>query len=85
MWREVDEQHLPVELRKRLTAAGLRCGIAGNELPLVLQGLMSEVDDDAQVLGEDGQKLSVMRPSRRRLQCRQATAINCCFRTCRMS
>jgi len=71
MWREVDEQSLPVELRKRLKAAGLRCGIAGNELPLPLQALLAEVDEDAQVVGQDGQMLSVKRPSRRRLQCRE--------------
>ena len=70
MWREVDEQHLPVEIRKRLTAAGLRCGIAGNELPLPLQALMADVDDEAQIIGEGGNLLSITRPSRRRLQCR---------------
>ena len=70
MWREVDEQHLPVDLRRRLTAAGVRCGIAGNELPTQLQAAMAEVDDEAQVIGESGQMLSITRPSRRRLQCR---------------
>ena len=71
MWREVDEQHLPVELRKRLSAAGVRCGIAGSELPLVLQGLIADVDDEAQIVGEGGRMLSVTRPSRQRLQCRK--------------
>ena len=71
MWKEVDELHLPVELRRRLTAAGIRCGIAGNELPLALQALIADVDDDAQVVDEGGKSLSVTRPSRRRLQCRK--------------
>ena len=71
MWREVDEQQLPIELRGRLSAAGLRCGIAGSELPLPLQTLLSEVDDDAQVVGADGKFLSITQPSRRRLQCRK--------------
>lgn len=70
LWREVDEQQLPIELRRRLAAAGVRCGVAGNELPLPLQALISEVDDEAQVAGQDGRLISVTRPSQRRLQCR---------------
>ena len=70
-WNEIDEQQLSVELRNRLAAAGIRCGVAGNELPAQIQKLLTDVDDTAQMLaGENGSRLSITRPSRRRLQCR---------------
>ena len=71
LWREVDEQLLPVDVRSRLSAAGIRCGIVGNELPTSLQAQLANVDDMVNVSDEQGQPLSITRPSRRRLQCRK--------------
>ena len=39
-WAELDETHLPVPLRQRLTANGFRCGLAGIQLPGGLQRLL---------------------------------------------
>jgi len=33
IWSEVDEQHFPTELRRQMSANGLRCGIVGMQLP----------------------------------------------------
>ena len=33
LWREADEQHLPIEQRRKLASSGLRCGVIGNQLP----------------------------------------------------
>lgn len=70
LWSKVDEQHLPVEVRRRLAAAGVRCGIAGTELPTAVQSALTAVRDEPQVASTDGQLLSVNGPRRRRLQCR---------------
>ncbi len=70
LWSKVDEQHLPVEVRRRLAAAGVRCGVAGTELPAAVQTALTEVHDEPQVASTDGQLLSVNGPRRRRLQCR---------------
>lgn len=37
LWDEIDEQSLPVELRRDLAEHGLRAGILGGRLPLVLE------------------------------------------------
>ena len=34
LWQEIDEQHFPPELRRRLTANGFRVGLVGGQLPL---------------------------------------------------
>jgi len=33
LWREADEQQLPIEQRRKLASCGLRCGVIGNQLP----------------------------------------------------
>ena len=33
LWREVDEQQVPVETRRKLAQHGLRCGVVGSQLP----------------------------------------------------
>jgi hypothetical protein len=40
MWSEIDEQQLPVELRRQLAANGFRAGVVGNHLPLKLEQLL---------------------------------------------
>lgn len=61
LWREVDEQHLPVDLRRRLAAQGLRAGVLGTQMPgwikqrLAQQQKMLRIDEDsgAALVGED--------------------------------
>lgn len=46
LWTELDEQHLPPDERQRLLTNGLRCGLAGEQLPemlrVAMQGSSSE-------------------------------------------
>jgi hypothetical protein len=42
LWTELDEQHLPAEVRRRLGDNGLRCGLTGTQLPTVLHKLLAE-------------------------------------------
>jgi hypothetical protein len=37
IWQEVDEQHLPADLRRRLASNGFRCGVVGMQLPPLLR------------------------------------------------
>ena len=69
-WSEVDEQILPVDARRRLTAAGIRCGTVGQQLPAELQQLLDRARSDANVVDPDGKTIDVTGPRHRRLQCR---------------
>lgn len=40
-WGEIDEQNLPAELRRRLAANGLRCGLIGGQVPAAWQKLLA--------------------------------------------
>ena len=40
IWSEIDEQHLPVRVRRRLEGNGFRCGIAGTPLPSSLREVL---------------------------------------------
>lgn len=70
LWKEVDEQHLPVDLRRRLTEQGLRGGVIGTQLPgwinerLELQKKTVDIDEktNTAIVGDQ--------QSQRRLQCR---------------
>ncbi len=42
LWREIDEQMLPTELRWRLSANGIRCGVLGTQVPAVIQQLLAQ-------------------------------------------
>jgi hypothetical protein len=44
LWREVDEQHFPAELRRRLALNGFRAGLVGGRIPATLFRLL-ELDD----------------------------------------
>jgi hypothetical protein len=69
-WREVDEQILSVDARRRLTAAGLRCGTVGQQLPSELQQLLESAKNDANIVDPDGKSIDITGPRHRRLQCR---------------
>jgi hypothetical protein len=44
LWQEVDEQHFPAELRKKLAQNGFRVGLVGGQIPAALFRLL-ELDD----------------------------------------
>jgi hypothetical protein len=44
LWREVDEQPLPPELRKKLAENGLRAGVVGSRVPDALAALLKVTD-----------------------------------------
>jgi len=54
LWREADEQQIPVETRQKLAQQGFRCGVVGSQLPswltdeLVSQGKHLKLDESEQ-------------------------------------
>jgi hypothetical protein len=54
VWEEVDEQHLPAELRKRLAKSGFRVGIVGSQVPGNLAKLL-DLKDRPQAMGDPQQ------------------------------
>jgi hypothetical protein len=40
LWTDIDEQQFPVELRRRLTANGIRAGVIGTRIPVKLEQLL---------------------------------------------
>ena len=53
-WQDLDEQHLPLEVRSKLNDNGIRCGVAGVQLPRPLQELLEHQDNRRQVDSELG-------------------------------
>ena len=51
LWQDVDEQHFPAELRRRLARNGFRVGLAGGQLPVALSELLELKDKPAPVSG----------------------------------
>lgn len=47
LWREIDEQHLPPEVRRRLACNGFRVGLVGGQIPETLSRLMELKDKPA--------------------------------------
>jgi hypothetical protein len=43
MWDEIDETPLPVDLRRRLAANGVRCGLFGTQMPTPLKQLIDDL------------------------------------------
>ena len=41
LWTEIDENHLPIQLRTQLNDNGMRCGLIGGMLPEAVQTLMA--------------------------------------------
>jgi len=54
LWSEVDEQHLPVELRRNLAENGLRCGLVGSQLPPALVEMIRQQEIAARARGVEG-------------------------------
>ncbi len=71
VWAEIDEQHLPAELRRQLSANGFRCGLIGSQVPTELRRLLdseqgSAADSSENQLPVDGSAAA----QHRRLQSR---------------
>lgn len=47
LWQEIDEQHLPIDVRRRLEANGIRSGLVGSPLPQALRELLDNQQNDA--------------------------------------
>jgi hypothetical protein len=47
LWQEVDEQHFPADVRKRLMQNGFRVGILGGQIPIALSQLLELADKAA--------------------------------------
>jgi hypothetical protein len=60
LWREVNEQHLPLDVRGRLAANGFRVGVIGGHLPSVLERLL-DLDVEAAPPADAGQAVDLSR------------------------
>lgn len=47
LWQEIDEQHFPVEMRRRLWRNGFRIGLVDGQIPAILSELMELTDKPA--------------------------------------
>ncbi|HUT10653.1 MAG TPA: hypothetical protein VMY42_09155 [Thermoguttaceae bacterium] len=76
LWEEVDEQHLPAEVRRGLARNGFRTGIVGGQLPVTLARLLELRDRPNTPEGESRASLWDMKGESRllprRLQIRAA-------------
>ena len=69
VWRQVDEQQLPAELRVRMQENGMRVGVVGSQLPPLLRKLLEEKADPLAVTGPATENTDVT-ASQRQLQSR---------------
>lgn len=72
IWSEVDEQHFPTDLRRQMSANGLRCGIVGMQLPPKLKEALDDSQPGAVERGEDSLADPELDRAPRRIQCRTA-------------
>jgi hypothetical protein len=70
IWSEVDEQHFPTELRRQMSANGLRCGLVGMQLPPKLKEALDASEPGAVERGEDSLADPELDRAPRRIQCR---------------
>jgi hypothetical protein len=54
LWQEVDEQHFPAELRRRLAQNGFRVGLLDGQIPATLSKLL-DLNDEPHAAGEANQ------------------------------
>ena len=67
IWRDVDEQTLPTEARRRLESNGLRAGVLGAQLPAPLERLLHLTDKPiANETEVQGEQLTADAPVRQR-------------------
>jgi hypothetical protein len=53
LWSDIDEQQVPLELRRRLAANGFRVGLVGNRLPPKLEQLLKVAETTPVAEGEE--------------------------------
>jgi hypothetical protein len=68
LWRQVDEQPLAADVRRRMNENGLRAGIVGSQLPPLLRKLLEEKADPLAIAGAD--LATDQTTTLRRLDCR---------------
>jgi hypothetical protein len=51
LWREVDEQPIPAETRRKLLENGLRAGVVSSQLPQLLRTLLEQTNDPLAIKG----------------------------------
>jgi hypothetical protein len=72
IWRDVDEQHLAVELRRELQRQGLRGGLTGTQLPAWISERLEEQEKMIDFDEKTGTASMADQESPQRLQCRSA-------------
>ncbi len=51
IWREIDEQLLPLEVRRRLARNGFRCGLIGDQIPNAIRELLDQQQAESTLAG----------------------------------
>jgi len=70
-WQDVDEQHLPSDMRRQLQDNGLRSGILGSQIPPVLRASLEQSADPLEaLLTEESPQDSELFAKKRRLHIR---------------
>ncbi len=54
LWQELDEQHIPLDLRRRLDENGFRSGLTGTQLPGSIRQLLAAEENQLQGNNEQG-------------------------------
>lgn len=72
LWEHVDEQHLSIELRRRLAQQGLRSGVTGAQLPGWISDRLEQQQKMLELDKETGTAVVAEMDGPRRLQCRSA-------------
>lgn len=70
VWRQIDEQRLPPDLRRRMNENGLRAGVVSSQLPAELRKLLEEKADPLAVTGAATQPGGDVSVSQRKLDSR---------------
>jgi hypothetical protein len=70
LWKEVDEQCFPTELRCALAENGFRFGVIGPQLPEALRRLLEAGEDSLGIRGADGKAIQGLLAPGQRLQSR---------------
>ena len=70
LWRNVDEQHLPTELRRNLTVHGLRCGVIGAQMPGWVRQQLDSPRKSVELKNDDGMASISESATQGRVHCR---------------
>ena len=70
IWSAVDEQDFSTDLRRQLTANGVRCGLVGMQMPPKLKEALDDSEPGAVERGEDSTADPQLDRAPRRIQCR---------------